>query len=366
MSLLSVIIASLLVTLTAAKPSFTGDNCTITEFSQVESVSAKCTNIIVSNLQVPGGETLDFKFKKPGVHITFEGKTTFGYQLWKGPLIRIQGVGITVTGAPGSVLDGQGALYWEGKNGKKTKPKFFKIKVKEGSVFKDIHLLNCPVHCVSVSMSDHVTLSGWNIDVSAGDKDELGHNTDGFDISETNNILIENAIVQNQDDCVAVNQGFNMTFRNLECIGGHGLSLSVGMSHEVIKNTVANVTFRDSIVKNSRNGIHVKTHTNSGEGLIRDITYKNIEMTGIWRYGVNVEQDYKNGKSTGNATNNIPIRGLTLTNVNGQLTGPESVPVYILCGSEGCENFEWSEVSFRGASNPSSCNYEPRGFHCPK
>ncbi len=44
------------------------------------------------------------------------------------------------------------------------------------------------------------------IDNSAGDT-EGGHNTDGFDIGSSNNVVITGAKVYNQDDCVAINSG---------------------------------------------------------------------------------------------------------------------------------------------------------------
>nr|ADU33280.2 endopolygalacturonase [Chrysomela tremula] len=341
-------------------------SCAITNFDQVASVVDKCTDIVISNLEVPAGETLDLEFKKTGVKVTFEGRTTFGYKEWKGPLLRIKGKAITVVGAEGSVLDGQGQLYWDGKggNGGKDKPKFFKIKATEGSHFKNINLLNCPVQCTSIDHSGPLTLSGWNIDVSAGDKNNLGHNTDGFDINTTDGLVIEDAIVKNQDDCIAVNQGTNFVFSNLECYGGHGLSLSVGTSHDILKNTVRNVTFTNSVVAKSRNGIHIKTHTNSGQGIIEDITYSNIRMTDIWKYAVNIEQDYKQGKPTGHPTDNIPIKGLTLKQVSGTLTGDESVPVYIICADGACSNFNWSGVSFTGAAHKSNCTMIPTGFSC--
>nr|ADU33338.2 endopolygalacturonase [Gastrophysa viridula] len=340
-------------------------SCTITNFEQVSSVIADCTDIRVSDLQVPAGETLDLEFKKTGVTITFEGKTTFGYKEWAGPLLRIKGKALTVVGAEGSVLDGQGQLYWDGKGGKgKKKPKFFKIKATEGSHFKNINLLNCPVQCTSIDHSGPLTLSGWTIDVSAGDKDNLGHNTDGFDINTTDGLVIENTVVKNQDDCIAVNQGTNFLFSNMECSGGHGMSLSVGTSHEISKNTVRNITFADSVVAKSRNGIHIKTHTNSGQGIIADVTYRNITMTDIWRYAVNVEQDYKEGSPTGHPVGNIPIEGLTLDNVRGTLTGGESVPVYIICAEGACTDFNWSSVTFDGAANPSNCSLIPHGFPC--
>jgi polygalacturonase len=59
------------------------------------------------------------------LQVTFEGKTTFAYSEWTGPLLAISGTSITVTGASGSSLDGSGASYWDGEGGSggKTKPK---------------------------------------------------------------------------------------------------------------------------------------------------------------------------------------------------------------------------------------------------
>lgn len=107
-----------------------------------------------------------------------------------------------------------------------------------------------------------------------------GHNTDGFDVSSATGITVQNSVVKNQDDCVAVNQGSDMTFKNLTCIGGHGLSLSVGQSTEDgSPNEVSNIHFLDSTVSDSANGIHIKTHTDAGTGSVNDVTYQNIILS---------------------------------------------------------------------------------------
>ncbi|KAG5884478.1 hypothetical protein JTB14_001273 [Gonioctena quinquepunctata] len=336
-----------------------GDNCVIRDFNQVSSVLSKCTNIVIADLTVPGGVTLNLKLKDNS-KLTFQGTTRFEHHNWKGPLAIVSGNKIEVTGAPGSTLDGLGDKYWDGKGDKGVeKPKFFKIKAKGGSVFRNLNIVKCPVQCVSIDTSNAVTLTGFNIDVSMAGA--LGHNTDGFDISSTNNLLIENAQVKNQDDCVAVNKGTNMVFRNIRCSGGHGLSLSVGQSKKgsVEDNTVRNVTFENCEVADSDNGIHVKTHSDAGPGALQHVTYNNIRLSGIRKYAINIEQDYEKGKPTGKPKNNIPITDFTANQISGSMTGKNSKALYILCASGGCKNWHWSGVNINGAQKPTSCTNAP-------
>nr|ADU33355.1 endopolygalacturonase [Leptinotarsa decemlineata] len=351
--------------LTSAQPSLNQSaSCTISKFSDVSAVLSRCTDIVVSNLTVPGGKILDLDLQS-GSTVTFEGTTKFEHALWAGPLVRVKGEKVLVQGATGSVLDGQGALWWDGKGGSVAgKPYFFEIDVSGGSLFKNVFLLNCPHHCVIIASSD-TTLTGWTIDNSDGDKHQLGHNTDGFDIINGQNIVITNSTVKNQDDCVAINRGSNMLISNLHCSGSHGLSLSVGFSkHSFSHNKVTNVTFRDSVIVNAGSGIHVKTHTDGGLGEIRNVTYENIYMAGITNSGINIQQDYANGGSTGILNNNIPITSLTLTNVTGHVVGKKALRVKIYCANEGCFDWKWSGVEVLGGRQKNQCTYEPEGFSC--
>lgn len=47
--------------------------------------------------------------------VSFEGTTTFEYEAWEGPLISFSGTDITITGASGHVIDGNGAKWWDGE-----------------------------------------------------------------------------------------------------------------------------------------------------------------------------------------------------------------------------------------------------------
>lgn len=142
------------------------------------------------------------------VQVIFEGTTTFGYKEWSGPLVSVSGKSITVTGASGSVLDGDGSRWWDGKgsNGGKTKPKFFYAHSLTSSSITGLTIKNSPVQVFSIDGANGLTLDHITIDDSAGDS-QGGHNTDAFDVGDSDTVTISNAIVYNQDDCLAVNSG---------------------------------------------------------------------------------------------------------------------------------------------------------------
>lgn len=131
----------------------------------------------------------------------------------------MSGTNLTVRGAPGSFLDGHGVLYWdgmysldilrhaltavkgEGNGGGLTKPKFFKANYMYNSVLDSITILNAPLNSFSINYVDGLILKDIVVNDVAGDVGELGHNTDGFNINNANNVLITGAKVWNQDDC---------------------------------------------------------------------------------------------------------------------------------------------------------------------
>jgi polygalacturonase len=165
--------------------------------------------MVLSNVAVPSGTTLDLSDLADDTTVIFEGTTTWGYKEWDGPLLQISGNKITVKGASGSVLNADGARWWdgEGSNGGKTKPKFFYAHDLTDSTITDLNIQNTPVQAVSINGCDGLTITDMTIDDSDGDDDDQGHNTDGFDIGSSNNVNIDGAKVYNQDDCVAVNSG---------------------------------------------------------------------------------------------------------------------------------------------------------------
>ncbi|KAI3324071.1 glycoside hydrolase family 28 protein [Xylariaceae sp. AK1471] len=342
-------------------------SCTFSGSAGASSASksqASCATIVLSNVAVPSGTTLDLSKLADGTHVIFEGTTTWGYEEWAGPLLQIEGNDITIEGASGSVLNPDGARWWdgEGSNGGKTKPKFFAAHSLTGSSsITNLNIKNTPVQAVSVNGCEGLTITDMTIDNSAGDS-AGGHNTDGFNIGSSSSVTITGAKVYNQDDCVAVNSGTDITFSGGLCSGGHGLSIgSVGGRSD---NTVENVTFESSTVTKSVNGIRIKA-TAGDTGTIKGVTYSGITLSDITGYGILIEQNYSGGDLHGDPTSDIPITDLTVENITGT-GGVESgaYNVVIVCDSGACSDWTWSSVKVTGGKDYTSCQNIPSVASC--
>ncbi|EMC96022.1 glycoside hydrolase family 28 protein [Baudoinia panamericana UAMH 10762] len=355
---------------TSATPTSTNP-CYVTQYTAIPAATASCTAITLSNIHVPGNETLNLSKLKTGTTVTFAGTTTFGYADANYNMITAGGTNITITAEVGAIIDGNGQAWWDGQgsNGGMTKPDhFFTVsKALGNSVIKDLHIRNYPTHCFSISNCVGLVLENIVLDNSAGNAPNnrsgglpAAHNSDGFDLSSCNNTIIQNSVVSNQDDCVAITSGNNITVSGLVCTGSHGLSIgSVGGKSN---NNVTNITFKDSTVLNSQNGARIKS--NSGTtGHIANVTYENIVLGNISTYGIDIQQDYLNGGPTGIPTNGVTITGVRMSNVIGTAQSTAK-NYYILCGQGSCSDFTFENVHVVGGKG-SSCNFEPSGnFVC--
>lgn len=228
------------------------------------------------------------------------------------------------------------------------------------STISGLNVKNTPVQGFSINSATDLVLDSITIDNSEGDTDNGGHNTDAFDVGSSSGITISNANIKNQDDCLAVNSGTNIHFIGGTCSGGHGLSIgSVGGRSD---NTVDGVVIESSTISNSQNGVRIKT-VYDATGTVNNVTYKDITLSGITKYGIVIEQDYENGSPTGTPTTGVPITDLTINGVTGSVSSG-ATPVYILCGSGSCSNWTWKGVSITGGSKSTKCQNVPSGASC--
>ncbi len=127
-------------------------------------------------------------------------------------------------------------------------------------------------------------------------------------------------------------------------------------------NTVEDVTIESSTVKDSQNGVRIKT-VYDATGTVKSVTYKDITLSGITKYGIVIEQDYENGSPTGTPTTGVPITDLTLDGVTGTVDS-SGTNIYILCGSGSCSSWTWEGVSVTGGETSTKCENVPSGASC--
>ncbi|KAF1995551.1 glycoside hydrolase family 28 protein [Amniculicola lignicola CBS 123094] len=357
-------------TITSVSVGVAPASCTVTEYASIAAAQKNCKDIVLFNLAVPASSTLSLTALQTGGSVTFAGKTTFGTTADEDfdPVV-ITGTNVVITGAPGNVIDGNGQAYWDGQgsNGGDAKPDhFIVVKKSTNIVVQNLNIQNWPTHALYISGNNGAVFQNIVMDNSAGDAansksdgDPAAHNSDGFDISASDTITLYNIKVYNQDDCVAVTSGSNILVDSMYCSGGHGLSIgSIGGKSN---NTVDTVTFSNSQIVDSENGARIKTNSGTSDGTVRNVIFKNIKLSNIAKYGIDVQQDYLNGGPTGDPTNGDSISNIQFIDVTGTVAS-SGIPYYILCGVGSCSDFVFSGVSVTGGK-ASSCNYPSTG--CP-
>ncbi|KAI3571929.1 glycoside hydrolase [Fusarium oxysporum f. sp. albedinis] len=333
--------------------------CNFTTADTAMQHKSSCSTIVLNNVKVPAGKTLDLTNLKDGTTVIFKGVTSFGYAEWLGPLITISGNGLTIEGDAGHCINGQGRRYWDGKggNGGKKKPKLLALHNVDNSIVQNLNIKDTPVQAVSINAATNLLVKDVHIDSSLGDK-LGGHNTDGFNVGKVDGLVIDGAVVENQDDCVAINSGKNITFTNGHCSGGHGASIgSVGNKSS---NIVENVLISKTMIENSENAIRIKTIAGA-TGSITDVTYEDITLRDIDKYGMVFRQDYLNGGPTQQPTKGVPMTGIKIKNVTGTVK-PAGKNIFILCAN--CKDWTFTNIDITGGQSKEKCVGVPAGAFC--
>jgi galacturan 1,4-alpha-galacturonidase len=328
----------------------TPDHDCIGTISSITDVAAavKCTTVNINAFTVPAGQTFKLNLRN-ATTVNLNGDITFGNKNWAGPLFQIHGNSITFKGN-GHQFDGGGPFYWDGQgsNGGSTKPRPM-MKIEMSGTFSDTKVINSPAHTFSIHNKETLVVDGITIDNSAGDAPNsksggkpAAHNTDGFDVSAID-ATIQNSSIRNQDDCIAINKGSHITFKNNKCSGGHGISIGS------IKGgvTVSGVVISGNTISDSDQALRIKTDGKKTDSTVEDVTYSDNTGTGLRKFGVLIDQSYP--ATLGSPGNGIKITGVKFTGGTNDLSVASSaVPVAINCGTGTCSDFDWTSLKTSG------------------
>lgn len=170
----------------------------------------------------------------------------------------------------------------------------------------------------------------------------LSPNTDGIHIENANNVRIYDSVISNGDDCVSIGSGcYDVDMRNLTCGPGHGISIGSLGNHNS-RACVTNITLRDTVIKQSDNGVRIKTWQ-GGHGSVSGITFANLHMDNV-RNPIIIDQFYCLTKDCTNQTSAVFVSDILYTGIKGTYD-IRSPPMHFACSdSVPCANITLSDV----------------------
>jgi galacturan 1,4-alpha-galacturonidase len=329
---------------------------TISSLDDVSS-AIECTTVNINAFTVPAGQTFKLQLLD-GTTVNVLGEIQFGNMSWAGPLFEVIGNNITFNGN-NQRWDGGGPFYWDGKGAsggiKKPLPM---MEILISGTLNDVYVVNSPAHAFAIFNPGPLTISGVTVDDSQGNypnaqsgKVTAARNTDGFDVAG-NNVIIQKSTVLNQDDCLAIKMGKNITFADNYCEGGHGISIGSIPSNVV----VSDIEISGNNVVGSAYSFRIKTDTSATNSAVQNVTYTANTATNCTYYGVLITQSYPSNMGT-------PGNGVTISDINfspgtTSLTANDGAyRVAVNCGSGSCTgNWDWSGLETSGGKAGSIIN----------
>ncbi|QHN85046.1 Polygalacturonase [Arachis hypogaea] len=170
----------------------------------------------------------------------------------------------------------------------------------------------------------------------------LSPNTDGIHIENTNNVRIYNSLISNGDDCVSIGAGcYNVDIKNIKCGPSHGISIG-SLGNYNSRACVWNITVSESVIKNSDNGVRIKTWQ-GGRGSVSMVTFESIHMDNV-RNPIIIDQYYCPLKNCINQTSAVSVSNVSYSNIRGTYDF-RSFPMRFACSdSVPCTDIMLSQV----------------------
>ncbi|KAJ8435749.1 hypothetical protein Cgig2_003171 [Carnegiea gigantea] len=168
-------------------------------------------------------------------------------------------------------------------------------------------------------------------------------NTDGIHVENTKGVGIYNSMIANGDDCISIGPGSSdVDIQGVVCDHSHGISIgSLGVHNS--QACVSNITVRGAMIKNSDNGVRIKTWQ-GGSGSVSDIFFEDIQMENT-TYCIIIDQYYCLSKACRNETSAVYLSGVSYKNIKGTYNNLRSPPIHFACSDTvPCTNITMSEV----------------------
>jgi len=221
-----------------------------------------------------------------------------------------------------------------------------------------------------------------NFYVNATSNDEWGTvNTDGYDSWNSEDLLVENAVIQNQDDCIAVKGNTtNLLVRNVTCHWNFGMAIGSVGQYPDMPDYVENVTFENVRCYNCMEAALIKTWQGvprddssngdgggGGSGYVKNINFRDFEVVNT-ALPIQISQCIytENGQDCG--TSKMAISDITYSNIKG--TSRYNIASSIYCSDvHHCPGIKFDNVELDSVNSTlglplSGTNLQDEVFQC--
>jgi len=263
-----------------------------------------------------------------------------------GVYVILKGSNVVVNG--GGVLDGNGQVYWN--DDITGGPKIIRFELTGSSKISNISVTNSPAQHISVNGCNGCVFSNVHVTVDSSrlKSGKVAKNTDGYDVGSSTGVRITGSVINNGDDCVAINGGVHdIEIKDMSCTGGHGVSIgSLGSGNA--NDIVSGVLVSNSVFTDTKYAARIKTYlVNSGNtGYASNITYSGITVKNPTSSPICITQKYCNNGNCGSGTVAFSIKGATFQNfvLSGVSTSKDVVDIYCQSTSN-CGPFKFVGVT---------------------
>ncbi|GAT18805.1 exopolygalacturonase X [Aspergillus luchuensis] len=249
----------------------------------------------------------------------------------------------------GGTINGNGQVWYDlyAEDDLILRPILMGIIGLNGGTIGPLKLRYSPQYYHFVANSSNVLFDG--IDISGYSKsDNEAKNTDGWDTYRSNNIVIQNSVINNGDDCVSFKpNSTNILVQNLHCNGSHGISVgSLGQYKDevdIVENVyVYNISMfnasdmaRIKVWPGTPSALSADLQGGGGSGSVKNITYDTALIDNV-DWAIEITQCYgqKNTTLCNEYPSSLTISDVHIKNFRGTTSGSEDPYVgTIVCSS---------------------------------